>query len=583
MQFKNYSFWSAYENNSEIQNFGNNGLLLFALKLKFNIEDILNVANDSLTDGPDDKKADMIYLDTESGQAVIAQGYFSNNQDRNSAPSNKASDLNTAVTWLINQPINDIPDRLKTHAEALRSAFNNREIKNLHIWYVHNLPESQNNQKELEAVEQTALSCIRQNYNDYSLDIHSKEIGLTTFEEWYTAISTPILVNRDFKLKIDGGYGIIGNDWSSYVTAVPIKWFYDIFREYGAIKLFSANIRDYLGSRETDDDINNGIKQTALLDPEHFWVFNNGITALVHHFEEIREKEGLKLAFKGISIINGAQTSGAVGHLIKEPDELAKVQVRFIMCNEKDTLYSIVKYNNSQNRIIAPDFRSKDPVQTRLKEEFEDIPNIEYIPRRGGHEDIIRRPRNGLYSITAGQALAAFHGTPQIAYHGKTKIWEDNEIYSKYFREQTRAKHIVFAYSLILVIENKKADLKKKSRNNSLLEYEITQFEFLKRRGSAFLYAAAISKSLEIILKRKIPNYFNLSFMKNISSVEGAILWQPIINTSIPFVDELNLGLSDGFKSEHFINNAIAHFRNKIAAISEVNEPIFSKFRLEVS
>jgi AIPR protein len=475
MQIEKRSFWPAYVNNNDFKNFGNNGLLLFALKLKFNIEDIVSAGIDSITDGPDDKKADLVYLDTELGFAVIIQGYFAS-QDKAEDPSNKASDLNTALTWLLNKPIDQAPERLKTHAEALRRAFKDNEIKNLHIWYVHNLVESDNIKRELDAVELTAFNAISRNFPEYEIEIHSKEVGQNTLEEWYNAISTPILINDNFEIPIEGGYCTEGSDWSSYVTALPIKWFYDKFKEYGAVKLFSANIRDYLGSRQTDDNINNGIKRTALDDPAHFWVFNNGITALVHNFKEVQENRKLKITFEGISIINGAQTSGAVGHLMQVPDDLAKVQVRFIKCTNPDTLYSIVKYNNSQNRIIAPDFRSKEPVQIRLKNEFEKIPNVEYIPRRGGHEDIIKRPVNALYSITAGQALAAFHGTPQIAYHGKTKIWEDNEIYTKYFNEQTKAEHIVFAHSLQVAIETKKIQLKQKSKDQSLLEVEIPPY-----------------------------------------------------------------------------------------------------------
>ncbi len=582
MQIENCSFWPAYANNSDYQKFENNGLLLFALKLKFNIEDIVSAGVDSLTDGSDDKKADLIYLDTELGFAVVAQCYFSS-QDKSEAPRNKASDLNTAITWLFNQPINTIPEKLKTHAEALRNAFANKEIKNLYIWYVHNLSESINIKRELEAVEQTAKSAINNKFPEYPIEIHSKEVGQNTLEEWYKAISTPILINNSFEIPINGGYNISGNDWSSYVTAIPIKWFYDTFKEFGAVKLFSANIRDYLGSRQTDENINNGIKVTALNDPSHFWAFNNGITALVHNFKEVKQNGNLKITFDGISIINGAQTSGAIGHLTQIPEETASVQVRFIKCTNQETLYSIVKYNNSQNRIIAPDFRSKEPVQIRLKNEFEEISNVEYIPRRGGHEDIIKRPINGLYSITAGQALAAFHGTPQIAYHGKTKIWEDNEVYTRYFNEQTNAKHIVFAYSLQWAIETKKIQLKQKSKGNSLLEVEIPQFNFLKRRGSTFLYAAAIAKCLEIILSKQIPNYFNLSFIENISPVAGSILWSPIIDISISFVSELNMGLSDGFKSQDQINKAISNFRNLIAAVKQANEPILSKFKLAVN
>ena len=63
-------------------------------------------------------------------------------------------------------------------------------------------------------------------------------------------------------------------------------------------------------------------------------------------------------------------------------------------------------------------------------------------------QDIIKRKPNALSSILTGQFLAAFHGRPDIAYHKKTKIWEDDNLYMRYFNEHIGAKHIIFSYSL---------------------------------------------------------------------------------------------------------------------------------------
>ena len=65
--------------------------------------------------------------------------------------------------------------------------------------------------------------------------------------------------------------------------------------KYTAEKLFSANIREYLGSRRTDKNINNGIKKTAQDQPSDFWAFNNGVTALVHDFKA----NGKKITIEG--------------------------------------------------------------------------------------------------------------------------------------------------------------------------------------------------------------------------------------------------------------------------------------------
>ena len=82
------------------------------------------------------------------------------------------------------------------------------------------------------------------------------------------------------------------------------------------MKLFSANVRDYLGSKSSDSNINNGIKKTAEREPENFWAYNNGLTILVKFLSEYRRKQRMdfKFSFRGMSMVNGAQTTGAIVH-----------------------------------------------------------------------------------------------------------------------------------------------------------------------------------------------------------------------------------------------------------------------------
>jgi hypothetical protein len=281
--------------------------------------------------------------------------------------------------------------------------------------------------------------------------------------------------------------------------------------------------------------------------------------------------------------VNGSQTTGTIGSLEAPPADNAKVPVRFITCNNQKTLRDIVKYNNSQNKITAPDFRSRDHTQTRLVSEFRDIPSVKYVPRRGGYEDAIKRRPNLLPSVTAGQALAAFHGQPDIAYHKKTHMWEDDTLYSRYFCEKTTAKHIIFAYSLLRAAENKKLDLRNKYKNNSLLEVEKRQLEFFRKRGSTFLMTSAIAKSLEIFLNKPIPNLFSTSFKSNFSPEKATNEWTPIVEVASAFTAPLVGGLADGFKTHETVYGAIGSFQNLIASVKQANAEIFAKFASQVN
>ena len=128
LTLENSKFWNAFKSRDDLNKFGCDALLLFALQLRFEIEDISLVASNSLTEGSDDKKADLVYIDSELGHAVVAQTYICKNLGKDQAPANKASDLNTAVSWLLSRPINDLPVGIRTHAEELRQSINDEKI-----------------------------------------------------------------------------------------------------------------------------------------------------------------------------------------------------------------------------------------------------------------------------------------------------------------------------------------------------------------------------------------------------------------------------------------------------------------------
>jgi hypothetical protein len=576
------TYQAAFEARTDLSRYESNSLLLFALLLRFDIQDIEAVANQSLTDGSDDKKCDLVYLDKDNQTAVVAQGYYANSGDLNrEAPANKASDLNTAVTWLLANPLDQLPTRIQSAAAELREALSNQEIQVLEFWYSHNLNESQNVQNELDAVCQSAYRIVRQEFpNINEINIVGREIGSNAIEELYQSLTTPILVTDELRIQLEGGFEVSAEEWNSFITVIPAKWLYENFQIYRS-RLFSANIRGYLGSRNVDANINNGIKKTAQSDPGNFCVYNNGLTAITNSYSYDQESGMLTLA--GVSIVNGAQTTGSIGNLATPPNDDAKVQARFIVCSSTPTIESIIRFNNSQNKVEAPDFRSNDKIQTRLVEEFEGIPDAEYLGgRRGGAEDTIRRRANLLPSSTVGQALTAFHGDPQNAYNRKSDIWKSNSLYSKVFREETTAKHIVFVYSLHKALDSFKRELLGKSKQNALTEAEKEQLAFFQHGGATMLATTAISSCLEIVLEQQVPDSFKLSF-GDISPDVAETNWQEVLEPLIALISALTPAVENGLKGQEFTNNLIrTSFRPLVNATKTPNRPIYNSFKSKV-
>jgi hypothetical protein len=486
---------AALDGRDDLDDFAKHKRALLALQIEFGIEDLVGVASDAIVDGTDDKSVDLVYIDDSTGRAVICQDYTSESE-KHQAPSTKAADLAQGIQWLIGVSIDDVPKRLQSVARLLREGLADGTIGAIDLWYVHNCKESDEVAQELAAVEATAAAVITTSIPEASVEVTSRELGLRTLSELYQGTQVAIEVTERFEFDTNGVFRSEGENWSAVCASIPGKWLVDQFANHKEA-LFSANVRGYLGSKRSDRNINNGIKETAREGPGDFWVFNNGVTALVNDFSiEPRPGEGdsviQHLVIDGLAIVNGAQTTGSLASSDADLTDI-RVMARFVKCGNPDVIRRIIRFNNRQNKVEAVDFRSNDAVQNRLREEFEALGSLSYSGgRRGGIEDVIRRPGDShLPATTASQSLAAFHGDPDLAYNRKSEIWELDHQYGQYFREATTARHLLFVFSLVKAIDARKAELRKIGART---EPQNRQLEFLSQRGAAYLLVAAVAE-----------------------------------------------------------------------------------------
>ena len=570
---------AAYDSRSELKAFGSNGLGIFALQLFFKVEDALTTAAEAITDGPDDKKADIVFVDREQHIAVIAQCY-STDKPATSAAANKASDLNTALTWYLTSPISDVPERIRPTATELRQAISDGDIKQLYVWFVHNLPESANVKNEISAVKTAAQVALKSIPKGSQVKVFAKEVGTETLEALYIETQSPILVDESFTIPITGGYKTGATSWEAFVTSIPAKFLHTQFKKHGQ-RLFSANVRDYLGEKKGNKDINKGIRTTLEDSSTDFWAFNNGITALVHSFKEHKTKTKHALVFSGLSIINGAQTTGSIGEASKAPVDSALVPARFIKTANSELLHDIIQFNNSQNKIVASDFRSRDAVQKRLRDEVAAIPGAQYEGgRRSSLTPKISKTKTVLPSFTVGQALAAFHGDPATAYNKKAEIWTSNNLYQRYFSEATTGRHLVFCMSLLRAVETKKLQLFEKSEGAKVAPSTKEQRlrEYFVNRGATFFLVSGIALSIETISGISIQDRFAISFGSKTSPSDAMHIWAPIVEACSSLVSALGKGLQAGLRDGAAATTALENFADLMDATTDPNKQIYDAF-----
>jgi AIPR protein len=522
-----YSFIGPLLSDPVLPKYGNNALPLFAVALHLDVEDLASFATESLTDHPADKKADIIYINEAEGVACVAQGYTGKNWGKQEAPANKASDLNTAAAWLLQTPINDVPEVIRAQAKLLREGLANKTITKVVFAYAHNALESHNVEIELKAVQHlvNGLDLVK------GAEIDVVELGLRQIEALYLTSVGSIQVTD--KLDLPGTEVISekGPGWRAFVVSLNGAILHDLYEKHKNA-LFSANLRDFLGARKVSGNVNNRIKETAEKNPGNFFVLNNGITVVTKK-AELAEDEA-KLHIYGVSVVNGAQTTGAIHAAGAEHAKNVSVLARVITVDNPAMISAIVAGNNTQNSIVAWDRRSNDPVQIRIKQEFQSR-GVEYVHRR----DSTRKPATSLFADQVGQMLCAFGGDLQTAIRAKADIFESDVAYNKVFPTSLSIGHIFAVQTLGWAYDRVKQDLKAKSDAGSMTDIEQRQLRLLDYPASKQFLICVVGALREEIAGTKLSEPKTLELKQDFITAGGeqaVDAWMKVLKSVLPIM-----------------------------------------------
>ncbi len=509
-----------------INKFGEgNAYLCWVMALYLDRNDVMGLATDDLTDGKNDKKIDFVDLDIGNGKITLVQGYYSK-KDRDEAPANKASDMNTAIAWLLSGSILAVPDYMREIIIECREAINNNEITLIDVVYVHNLPESKNCKNELKTIETHQSKLFEQ----YNIEIVTHELGRETIENLYVSKESQILVTDLIEMEGLPLFEENAAGWEAYVFSVSGKWLYNLFKQYGD-DLFSANYRGFLGIGKRKK-INNSIRQTVETEPENFWVYNNGITILTLGIDDT---ENDKKKIEGMSIINGAQTTGSICMVEenkKENLEKTKVLCRVIKCNRTNLIPTIVKANNTQNEITSWDRYSNDPIQVSLREKFA-MYGKEYSLKRGFDD-----ASDGIGIYTIAQPVLAFEGNYTEANRGINNIFNQNYLYKSVFEEKN-ARHLLLIYSLAKAVDEVKYEVREMASSKDVLkDDESVQVSLFRNLKFKMFFIAVIAECLEVIVDFKVDKK-KIAFTEEFAKEElesMKMLWKVFARSVLSFM-----------------------------------------------
>lgn len=557
-----------------IQEFGEgNAYLVWVMAMYLDNPSPLTLGSQALTDGGDDKKIDFIELDKDLHKIVFAQGYYSK-RSVDSAPANKASDLNTASAWLISGDVNSVPDNLRAIIIECREAISAGEVDQIDLLYVHNLPESVTVSKELITAAQHLSNSLPKGSD---ITVIPKEMGVESVEKLFLVQESSIIVKESIPCPSKIEYTESGPKWTANILTLPGYWLRDLFLNHGD-SLFSANYRGFLGVNRRKK-INSGIKNTAERQPDNFWVFNNGITILTHGVS----KEKNRIVLNGISIINGAQTTGSIGSLEGSVD-LSKVKIlaRIIECSDHNTIDEIVKYNNTQNKITTWDKFSNDPQQRRIETEFNTF----------GHKYSLKRGFSNSSQLgieVVAQPVIALEGHYQEANGGKNGVFESDKMYRTAF-EDKKARHILFAYIIAKALDERRNILKAKAASETIIDLEKKQLALLRNLRFKYFFMTVFGKTLDVLMGRSVditqlgftPVYSKLS-NKSLNDLVAEV--SPVVSLVLTYASTfISKDFAEYIREENIANSLATQVKSIIYAQEAANpSPVIQNFKSMLS
>lgn len=225
-----------------------------------------------------------------------------------------------------------------------------------------------------------------------------------------------------------------------YDLAVLNNKFYKA--KIGSNILYGQNLRDGLGPDKNKAFEN--IKNTIITCPELFWYYNNGMAIIADKYSiDTENVDGHKLNLKGFSIVNGAQTTSALGHLLKvftmnkeyekiESLKRGHVLAKVIIMNDVEYKRNVAIYNNNQNSILNRDIVANRPEQLYLQKHLAYNPTASiYMEIRRGAKRPDNVAKGYKHRITKNETLgqiafAAFEIEPFTAKDKKSALFSFN-------------------------------------------------------------------------------------------------------------------------------------------------------------
>lgn len=477
-----------------------------------------------IVDGDDDNSCDLIFSNKEKDEDVFyivqAKWFAKNNCIANNGITNIYKSCLTDFSMMINHQkaespkntkFNDMYKKLQKHIGkngrvrfllvALCVTDKDFRIEELNE-YIHS---------PLIETQVYDLISMKNTYIDGKMRGYITDNPLENIDPINGKIEIAIKKKGDLIVKKD----------STYIFLMGAKQIYSLYEKFGT-RLFLKNVRNPLKVVA-----NQKMETSAVNEPENFFGFNNGITAITKkvypYFEGIAEI----VSVSGIQIINGAQTVKSIAEAYKkansskrkEMEEKLIISMKMIVVDNPKLEQDIIQFTNTQTPIEPRDYHSNDMIQGKIYYDLLRSTDIIYERKRGEFEQSDREKNRIVANEDMAQAYVAYKmQNPHLARTAPGTIFASEAgVYEKVFKDDIDFRDLYNAYEIFSFVDAKINQMKISRKENSEIE---KQYRYLK---DARYYLTALIKITYIDCDSAFNAAFNATNEKKKRKGEDAV------------------------------------------------------------
>lgn len=330
-----------------------------------------------ITDNYHDMGIDSIYLDESQKMLFLVQSKW-RNDGKGGVSQSEMHTFADGVSRIIDMDLDGANQKIIAERDNIEEALTSFGYQ-IQAVYIHTGDQKVNDYAF------RPMKILLDHTNDEDNEILKfDEITLNDIYSYFAKGQGPEEISLDDVMI--SNWGKISEPYSAYYGTISAATIGEWYQEYGNL-LFAKNIRYYKGNTS----VNDGMEQVLLHEPENFIFYNNGIKILCksvkRKLKNATTNETGLFMLEGVSLVNGAQTTGTIGHVYlnhKKQTVKARVMIQIIDLSQAtdEAAARITKLSNTQNRIENRDFASMDPVQEKIRQDLS-FAHFSYLYKSG--------------------------------------------------------------------------------------------------------------------------------------------------------------------------------------------------------